>query len=491
MATETQFTFDDPIGSGVNATGTVSGTITLGDGTPSTADVTVTTSNDGSSTFIVTPGGTTTAPGPGGTATLNGVEEPNGPDTSGIVLSIPGAAPNTVSSLIEFDYTGTDPTTFDNVFFQPSDYNSSNAYTAPDTNIGIPDAAVTTTSVVVCYASGTLIRTSRGDVTVEDLRVGDLAVTASGAHRPVAWVGHRVINCRRHPRRHEVMPVRISAHAFSDNRPARDLCVSPGHAICVDLLGEVLIPASSLLNGTTIRQIDVETVTYHHIELDSHDVILAENLPCESYLEMENRSFFVEAEATDLHSSPDARIVSHLDFCRPFHKDGPIVAFTRERLAARSPALGWMLQQAPLANLHLLVDGHRIEPETSDLSVRFVVPAGATEMWLMSETSVPAEVGPSSDLRSLGVCVGRLVVDDGFGSPRTILADDPCLCVGFHHIEDGPQRWTAGRARIPAQLWSGCRGSFFIRIDLTRPALPRWVAAATAERPNQLLSLAG
>ena len=345
---------------------------------------------------------------------------------------------------------------------------------------------------VVCFGAGTRIRTAAGDVAVENLVVGNLAVTASGQHRPIGWIGQRTINCRRHPHSHEVMPVRIAAHAFDKDRPARDLRVSPGHSICVDAVGEVLIPAAALVNGTTIIQEQVDTITYWHVELEGgHDVILAENLPCESYLEMDNRSFFAKAPATALYASPDAHVVDHADFCRPFHQDGALVAFVRERLAARSPNLGWTVELVPFANLHLLVDGIRVDPETSGLSARFLVPATAKEVWLISDTSVPAEIGIAADLRSLGVCVGSLVIDDGFGAPRTVSADHPLLSVGFHNIEDGPQRWTCGRSRLAASIWQDCRGSFFLRVELTRPALPRWVAPANERQDEILIKLAG
>ncbi len=137
---------------------------------------------------------------------------------------------------------------------------------------------------------------------MEHLAVGDVAVTASGQHRPIRWLGSRLTHCRNHPRPHEARPVRVSAHAFGENRPARDLRVSPGHAICLDLLGEVLISASALVNGTTIIQEDVDSVTYWHVELDSHDLLLAENMPAESYLDMGNRAFFAEGNVVDLEA---------------------------------------------------------------------------------------------------------------------------------------------------------------------------------------------
>ena len=209
---------------------------------------------------------------------------------------------------------------------------------------------------VTCFARGTLIRTAQGDVAVEHLEVGDVAVTASGTHRPISWVGHRTIECGRHARPTEVLPVRIAAHAFGDNRPARDLVVSPGHSIAVDVLGETLIPASSLINGATIRQEQVERVTYFHVELESHDLLLSENLATESYMEMGNRGFFADGgDIVALYAVPDARpVATHADFCRPFHETGALVESVRERLAARAATLGWTLTDRPLADLHPL-----------------------------------------------------------------------------------------------------------------------------------------
>lgn len=156
----------------------------------------------------------------------------------------------------------------------------------------------------VCFASGTCIRTADGNVAVENLAIGDVVVTASGAQRPIRWLGHRTIDCRRHPRTVDVLPILISAHAFGTNRPVRDLFVSPGHSICVDVLGEILIPANALVNGSTIRQVEVNEVTYWHVEIDRHDILLAENLPAESYVDCGNRSFFAEAEVTFFQYRP-------------------------------------------------------------------------------------------------------------------------------------------------------------------------------------------
>ena len=198
------------------------------------------------------------------------------------------------------------------------------------------------TTIAVCYCSGTSIRVvcreamDELDILVEHLKVGDYAVTATGRRRLITWIGHRAIDCRHHPRPHEVRPVRIAAGAFGQSRPTRDLYVSPGHSICVDLLGEMLIPAGALVNGTTIRQENVDSVTYWHVELDSHDVILAENLRAESYLEMGNRGFFADGSVVALGAGPDAPMRTHADFCRPFVADGPMVEAVKARLQERA-----------------------------------------------------------------------------------------------------------------------------------------------------------
>ena len=191
----------------------------------------------------------------------------------------------------------------------------------------------------VCFASGTLILTVRGNVAVDNLYVGDLAITTSGVPRPIRWLGHRTIDCRNHPKPRAVLPIRIAAHAFSPNHPRRDLFVSPAHSICVDLLGETLIPAGALVNGSTIVQVDVDSVTYWHVELDSHDVILAEDLTCESYLEMGNRTFFAGGGVVALNASLDARSPTHADFCRPFIDGGPLLEAVRVRLQERAVRL--------------------------------------------------------------------------------------------------------------------------------------------------------
>jgi autotransporter passenger strand-loop-strand repeat protein len=136
---------------------------------------------------------------------------------------------------------------------------------------------------VTCFAPGTRIATPSGEVAVEDLRAGDPVLTASGRVRPVRWLAVHTIAARFADPLH-AWPIRISAGALGDNRPARDLLLSPGHAL---LLDGVLVQAGALVNGTSIvRAVRVpERLCYYHLELDTHDLLLAEGVPAESFLE--------------------------------------------------------------------------------------------------------------------------------------------------------------------------------------------------------------
>ena len=106
-----------------------------------------------------------------------------------------------------------------------------------------------------CYASGTFILTDRGEIAVEHLTAGDHVTTISGASRPIRWIGHRRIDCSRHPDPRQVWPVRVSAGAFGEGLPRRDLWLSPDHAVYMQ---GVLVPIKLLVNGSTIRQIHNE-----------------------------------------------------------------------------------------------------------------------------------------------------------------------------------------------------------------------------------------
>ena len=145
-------------------------------------------------------------------------------------------------------------------------------------------------SPLLCFAAGTRIRAERGDVAVETLNAGDRVWSVLAQRfEPVRWIGHRRVHCCSHPHPAQVWPVLVSAGAFGPALPQRDLWLSPNHAVFVH---DVLIPVKLLRNGTTIRQVRIDAVTYHHVELPAHDIVLAEGLAAESYLDVGDRASF-------------------------------------------------------------------------------------------------------------------------------------------------------------------------------------------------------
>jgi hypothetical protein len=182
--------------------------------------------------------------------------------------------------------------------------------------------------VLQCFASGTRIATPDGARTVDMLRVGDQVRLHDGEAGTIEWVGHRHVDCERHPAPEKVLPFRIAAHTFGRGKPDRDLLLSPDHAVFVD---GVLIPVKYLANGTTIRQVVVAEVTYHHFELRHHAIVEAENLTVETLLPGSDKTAFAGSAVTALH--PDfvpRNWESH--GCAPLIVTGPRLETIRRRI---------------------------------------------------------------------------------------------------------------------------------------------------------------
>ena len=138
-----------------------------------------------------------------------------------------------------------------------------------------------------CFAAGTRIATPDGERAVELLRAGDRVRTASGDLRAIVWAGSRSVDILAHPEPGLVRPVAIKRGALGPGLPRRDLRVSPDHNIA---FADVLIPAKCLVNGRNVVVEDgAAHVTYHHLELATHDLLLAEGLAAESFLDVGNR----------------------------------------------------------------------------------------------------------------------------------------------------------------------------------------------------------
>jgi len=137
-----------------------------------------------------------------------------------------------------------------------------------------------------CFATGTRIRTMDGDVPVEELTIGARIVLADGGTAPAIWIGHRDVEFADVADPRSGWPVRVRAGAFGAGLPMRDLYLSPDHAVFVD---GVLIPVKHLVDGDMIASEPRENVTWWHVALPRHAVLLAEGLPSESFLDTGGR----------------------------------------------------------------------------------------------------------------------------------------------------------------------------------------------------------
>jgi len=146
---------------------------------------------------------------------------------------------------------------------------------------------------IPCFLRGTLIETDDGLVQVEDIRPGMRMVTASGQTRRVEMCLRRQVFATRGDAAEGLFPIRIAKNALGPGVPNSDLYLSRQHRVLVSskiaarMFGtnEVLVAAVRLLGlpGVSIAY-ECEHPVYYHLLLESHDVVLANGAPCESFL---------------------------------------------------------------------------------------------------------------------------------------------------------------------------------------------------------------
>jgi hypothetical protein len=147
-----------------------------------------------------------------------------------------------------------------------------------------------------CFLSGTRIATPDREVAIDELRIGDLVMTVSRKPKPIKWIGRN--HYTREPSEawdRKLAPVKVARFALDGRTPHTDLYLSRSHAL---YLYGLLVHAEDLVNGRSIiagQHASALTLDYFHIELEEHDVVLAEGAAAETYAG-ENHYGFDNAE---------------------------------------------------------------------------------------------------------------------------------------------------------------------------------------------------
>ncbi|WP_435259247.1 Hint domain-containing protein [Thioclava sp. FR2] len=144
---------------------------------------------------------------------------------------------------------------------------------------------------IVCFTPGTMIATPRGEVAVENLRVGDKVITRDNGIQEIRWAGARQMGWHDFAANPHLRPVLVKAGSLGNGLPERDMMLSPNHRLLVanDRTAlyfdehEVLVAAKHLIGGTGVHQVDSVGTTYIHFMFDQHEVVLSNGAWTESF----------------------------------------------------------------------------------------------------------------------------------------------------------------------------------------------------------------
>lgn len=210
--------------------------------------------------------------GNGGTTILNAV----------VVRSDPGP---TTGGIIVFEGLDTNGNTAQVIWTPGEDLESwywDNYNPSAQPGFYTTDQDPTYDHTFMCFDAEARIATPFGLCRAGDLTPGDLVVTVDHGARPVKWVAQQ-----QGAGRGALTPVLIREGVLGNGAPLR---LSPQHMVMIRsaqaemLFGqaEVLVPIRALVDGRQIRYAPTRQVTYVHVMLDRHELLLAEGAPCES-----------------------------------------------------------------------------------------------------------------------------------------------------------------------------------------------------------------
>ncbi len=145
-----------------------------------------------------------------------------------------------------------------------------------------PEQPVTQTGQSTGICQHTHIMTIKGEVPVENLRIGDLIVTRDRGMQPLLWIGTAAPSAS----------TKFVVFSKDSINNSRDMTVSPNQLVVLKgsqaLLRygqrEVLIAARTFVNGDDIHYTSNSGRPFYQLLLPAHAVIYAEAAAMESYL---------------------------------------------------------------------------------------------------------------------------------------------------------------------------------------------------------------
>lgn len=144
---------------------------------------------------------------------------------------------------------------------------------------------------VACYTPGTRIATQRGEVPVEDLRVGDRVITRDDGLQPVRWTGRKALTWHQLAANPHIRPILIRRGSLGNDLPEQDMMVSPNHRLLVTAdrtplridTPEALVAAKNLVDHRGIKPVQSLGTSYLHFMCDRHQAVLANGTWAESF----------------------------------------------------------------------------------------------------------------------------------------------------------------------------------------------------------------
>lgn len=348
-----------------------------------------------------------------------------------------------------------------------------------------PTNSLGTSAVLVCFLSGSMIRTSKGDVAVEDIQIGDQVVTFDWRNnqdviRPVIWTGKGHCKVRFDlPDDEAGWPVRVIKNAISDGVPYKDMLITAEHCL---FFRDRFVPVRMLVNGVSIfYDKSITSYDYYHVETEQHSVITADGMLTESYLDTGNRSSFrQEGKIATLRGAvknwaddAGAPLGVERSFVEPLFR----ALEWRENSVVGTKISTTKIETTTDPDLHLITQtGAVIRPMRKTAHhYSFMLPPNTESVRIVSRSTRPSDViGPFvDDRRYMGVAVADVQLQcakQQFDITSHLQDEKPS---GWHDTDWTDCAWTNGNAELPLgdHLTHGKMGILSMTIRAAGPYL--------------------